>query len=286
MNRKRETYHHLRRLFNCLNSLEHIYLTDQELRDFGIKLLPLNLNGDNNRTGGGEIQYFVPLALEKLKSLPQAEFDLAPFEPGHGLTYGSGLLNTFRRHLGQELPRHLWRSPTEDSLSMFCQWESTLLSFNITRDGIVKNPMSPDDYYWTRCWEFTTDNPSYPHLIVMSAHNLHPGKSEERKISRGELIILLRMIMTRIEDPSLEKHEIYPVLMVTAFDYKIRIMQAYFDGQLHLQLGPFIDLERYSEDKKDLILSWIMNEPAGNTRKPTEAILSRSVKAVAAGDSP
>lgn len=55
-------------------------------------------------------------------------------------------------------------------------------------------------------------------------------------------------------------------------------------GSLHLQLGETIDMETYHEDKLNLIISWLMNDPVGNTLKSTEPIDSRFKAAVAAAD--
>lgn len=91
--RKREQYHHLRRLFRCLKFLQYIYLTDDDFHQFGIELSPLNLNGGSHATLEGETQYFAPLAKEKLQALSQPKFELSPYEPGHGIATSAARRN-------------------------------------------------------------------------------------------------------------------------------------------------------------------------------------------------
>lgn len=58
---------------------------------------------------------------------------------------------------------------------------------------------------------FTTDK-DYPQGIIVSLQNRVPDKEHEFSVTRGELVLINKMMMTSMERPN-SQHEIYPVCL-------------------------------------------------------------------------
>lgn len=153
------------------------------------------------------------------------------------------------------------------------------------------------------------------HMIFSSLHGLSPDDSDGSKISRSELLSLTSVLMERLKLTKLFYHEVYPVgfppqyltdpkepqkanepplfqdvltyifpsqvLMISIHNRKIRLIQAHFDGKiLHLQCSSFLDFPSFDKPMFDFFLRWVISNPVGDTKIPTDTVLPKDTLAV------
>lgn len=72
---------------------------------------------------------------------------------------------------------------------------------------------------------FTSDK-GYPHGVIVSAQNRVPDKEHEFSVTRGELVLINKMMMASMERPN-SKHEIYPVCIPIFFSPDLQLSPVY-----------------------------------------------------------
>ncbi|WEW59338.1 hypothetical protein PRK78_004808 [Emydomyces testavorans] len=271
--RLRDNYWYLRELFASSLKLDHIYLNDGDLKKYGIKVSQLSLSEEEAKTSQA-VHFFKPLPSKDFEKLYLSPFTLPPYEPECGICNALGLANHVLESLGDTIP--IEKRPSKKKFSVLTCTVWDLAGYGLrTADGLCETRgKMATDYEWRIHQVLSAAGTNEPHIVLFSVHNLVPEANQELTLTRGEITLLLRMILERMESASDGECEIFPVLMVSLFLRHVRLVQAYFDGEfLHMKIAPFINLTTYDKGKVDLLLRHILGNPVGNTRMPTKSVL-------------
>ncbi|KAJ5966733.1 hypothetical protein N7501_002981 [Penicillium viridicatum] len=104
-----------------------------------------------------------------------------------------------------------------------------------------------------------------PHMKAVIYHGL---EGEDSIVCRGELLIILRLMLSQLRKVRLLHHNVAPILIVSFVGMNARLLESYFDGEslvLHAS-----DIYELSEQTTTLMVfkgfaDWFLGEPAGNT---------------------
>lgn len=266
--------------------LESIYLNDNEIEQYGIKISQMSAVSRQQPKDSKASRFFEPFPDEEFKQLYQHPFEFGGYDLEPGISGPLGFARDVSKHLAESIPKKKRRNERISSLLDAGIWEHTSYGHRTTKGLYQANISSPTDYEWRIHGVWSPRETDEPHIVLFSIHNLVPEKGKGFSVTRGEVILLLRMILERIESGE-AKYEIYPVLMVSFFRQSVRIAQAHFDGEhIHMQVAPFIDFVGYDKANLDLLLRHILSKPTGDARMPTKSVQVYKEKAKRAQASP
>ncbi|PYI33271.1 hypothetical protein BP00DRAFT_424123 [Aspergillus indologenus CBS 114.80] len=104
---------------------------------------------------------------------------------------------------------------------------------------------------------------SFPHSKAAIYNNM---EGVHHKLLRGELLILLRMMLGRLKKRPLLEHMIAPVFMVSFMGKRARAIEAYYDGQhLILRRTAFYNFPEQTSPAFKELGEWYCGNPTGNT---------------------
>ncbi|OOF91745.1 hypothetical protein ASPCADRAFT_509744 [Aspergillus carbonarius ITEM 5010] len=91
----------------------------------------------------------------------------------------------------------------------------------------------------------------------------------EESLRRSEVLPIVGYMRWRLRQFDLIRHYIFPVLVISIFRSKARILQAYHDGHhLYISKSPFVDFKENKRENYELFVRWVHGVPCGDTKTP------------------
>lgn len=120
------------------------------------------------------------------------------------------------------------------------------------------------------------DFPKRPHFLCLMATDIN---GENDKITRGELLCILRMQEKFYQVPFFKQHTIFPILLISFMGSRhARMLQAHYDGlKLVVRKTELYDFTRgRNVEALSLFSRWAASSGIGNTRPEGSATLKSS----------
>ncbi|KAL2814679.1 hypothetical protein BDW59DRAFT_20365 [Aspergillus cavernicola] len=255
----------LNRIFHTIKASQDVVLTDRHLKELGIKLSSFNLETDT--TDGRTATFFRPLSKGELPTIDWNNLDLWEWYEG----------------LGEE--------PARVDHNLYSVWHQVwagwfLNDVKMTWTGCEEIPVGGgaefpprNPYQWVAHHETQAKSLTIPHFMVKVTHHAEP----DERISRGEVLPITSYMEWRLRLTHYVQHFYMPILVVSFFRSKARILQAYHDGkQLHISMSKFYDFKEDNHTNYELFARWLHSKPCGDTSAPInivgEKLDDRSVK--------
>ncbi|KAK2810360.1 hypothetical protein FQN50_003091 [Emmonsiellopsis sp. PD_5] len=277
LQRKKQHFRVLRKLFHDLKCKpESIYFPVDELQGFGIQVSPLDLHSGPTATKPGERQFFHPIPASEFRKFPQPPYEApsleletsAKWRKKNRIANSRSLNVDIHNHIARELPEEV-RTNEHYALRCFTKWKRIFAPGDQNLFGYGGGSHPEELLDWFVGEAYSAMSKEYPHLIISGLVGIEPDASVKGKIARSELLMLVDCMMHVMEIPYLFFHAIYPILVMSIFDGKIRFVQGYFDGEaLCIQYSQFLDFTTPNEATFELTLRWVLANPIGDTETP------------------
>ncbi|KAF7122064.1 hypothetical protein CNMCM5793_000019 [Aspergillus hiratsukae] len=114
------------------------------------------------------------------------------------------------------------------------------------------------------CYHITDLNgPTYPHVKAIMYNNM---VATESTILCGELLPILRIMLTQFWKARFIHQMVSPVLIISLMGLKARVIEAYFDGQtLVMRPTKMYDFTHGNNAAFKIFAQWYMGAPVGDT---------------------
>ncbi|RAL00035.1 uncharacterized protein BO80DRAFT_494448 [Aspergillus ibericus CBS 121593] len=246
-------YRDLTRIFNATKACDHTNLTDSDLRTLGITLAAFDLQG---KSTGDAKTFFQPLPKSELPAIDWGRVRFSDWTEGY-----SHEPRRVERVL-QSVSNRLWCSWLENSKKQ--PWVQRKCYREIP--SIATGEHTPDvPYEWQTCGEIEAKSFDIPHCSFRVYHYAEP----EESLRRSEVLPIVGYMRWRLSQFDYICHHTFPVLVVSIFRSKARILQAYHDGQrLHISKSRFVDFREPKRENYELFVRWIHGVPCGDTEAP------------------
>ncbi|KKZ68154.1 hypothetical protein EMCG_06165 [[Emmonsia] crescens] len=266
--RRAQNLKHVRVLNDKLLDFRGICLATKDLAYFGVRISRLDLHSDQNTVADPEQQFFAPQPVESFVELPQNE------KPNPEIYADGGHKNSLGLDLERDLHSHLKDgSRFEKHATWSIMWPD---NFEYENSGeIIYN----SSFEWRLSAVFDTIPKlrDKPHMMFTVIHDHSVDENSDNSVIRGEIISAVAMMKWIMRRAAFKEHELFPVLIVSIWRDKVRIVQVHFDGQhVHMALSDFLDFKDYAQASWNMLTRWVLNTPIGNTRVPTKSPPSSS----------
>ncbi|KAE8328515.1 hypothetical protein BDV39DRAFT_174102 [Aspergillus sergii] len=114
------------------------------------------------------------------------------------------------------------------------------------------------------CYRITyLDDPSYPHIMAVVYNNL---VATDDTVLYGELLPILRIMLTQLWNLRFIHHMVSPVLIFSLMGLKVRVIEAFFqDQRLVLRPTKLYDFTHGNDAAFKVFAQWYMGKPIGDT---------------------
>ncbi|EER43974.1 conserved hypothetical protein [Histoplasma capsulatum var. duboisii H88] len=257
--RKKVVIRRLRSMYMMVKQFKPSSFGDSDLTRLGIKLLPLDLT-QPAATGPC---FYAPVSENEVPGVPWGTGRLKLYEPeaeDNKHSYRAlGIIENASRWMGSQLKPG----------SGHTEWSDTLLTRCYREDPGIPNARAEylaggANYNWSVNGDVEAYSVEYPHCKF---HILQDAEAEE-PLRRSEILPILVFMRWRMSILKYPQHEVFPVLVISHFGIKGRILIAHFDGtHLCIQKSDIYDL-RGGEDAKnfELFARWRASDAAGKTK--------------------
>jgi len=108
---------------------------------------------------------------------------------------------------------------------------------------------------------------SFPHTMLTLVHAID---GDNDQLLRGELLVIVDVIRSRLKDPEMQEHNTTPILLFSFFgNHQARIIQAHFDGdRIAMLKSPLygFSTEEQLNANLSVFVRWMANEPVWDTK--------------------
>ncbi|KAJ5542600.1 hypothetical protein N7535_005022 [Penicillium sp. DV-2018c] len=128
-------------------------------------------------------------------------------------------------------------------------------------DSDMDNERGQPDFV---CYDIAEpEDPAYPHAKAIMFNNLIPTDSS---ILYGELISILRIMLTQLRMSKFLHQFVTPVLIFSLMGFQARVIEAFFkDDKLVLRLTKFYDFSHGNRNAFKTFALWWLGNPVGTT---------------------
>ncbi|RAL00037.1 uncharacterized protein BO80DRAFT_502927 [Aspergillus ibericus CBS 121593] len=246
-------HHDLTRIFNATKNFSRTALTNGDLESLGIKLSHLDLEGDPH---GGHQTFYQPLPKSELPAIDWGSIEFSNWTEG----------DSDEVHRVEYTLQHV-------SNEVWCSWLVDDKQVSWVQQGcyheeprVASGEHTPDvPYEWQTCAEFEASSIDIPHCGFRLYHYAQP----EEPLRRSEVLPIVGYMRWRLTQFDYIRHYTFPVVVISIFRSKVRILHAYHDGNhLHISKSHFVDFKENKRGNYELLVRWIHGVPCGDTTAP------------------
>ncbi|KAI9373419.1 hypothetical protein BJX61DRAFT_382554 [Aspergillus egyptiacus] len=122
-------------------------------------------------------------------------------------------------------------------------------------------------YDWNAYYEFEIPSILFPHMICKLQNDTEP----DERISHGEVLTIAAYMEWRLRNLKYSVDYYVPMLVLSFFNSKARILQASHDGkQLRIDMSELYDMKPTNRDNYEELARWLFSTPCGKTREPID----------------
>ncbi|PWY87804.1 hypothetical protein BO94DRAFT_565698 [Aspergillus sclerotioniger CBS 115572] len=126
--------------------------------------------------------------------------------------------------------------------------------------------MFENDYYWHVSFTARTRmDINLPHMKCLIANDI----TGDDRLTRGELISIVNIMVGRLHTRHLRPHVIAPVMLYSLMGpHHLRVLEAYYNGvNLVVRKTKLYDMKEYDEKTLELLTRWWLGHAVGDTTK-------------------
>ncbi|KAE8354007.1 hypothetical protein BDV28DRAFT_95356 [Aspergillus coremiiformis] len=244
---------HLEHVFEAMKISKHTALADLDLEKLRIKLSSLDLEGNSH---GDNSAFFRALSKSELPEIEWEEVEFSEWTEGYS-DEPRRIDNTL-----QSLSNQLWGAWLRYNKKQ--PWIQRKCYKEVPSIGTGE--YTPDvPYEWQTHGDVEATSLAIPHCSFRVIHYADPGEP----LRRSEVLPIVAYMRWRMIQFDYIEHYIFPVLVVSIFRSKVRLLQAYHDGEhLRISKSKFYDLTENISGIYELLIQWIHGIPCGDTEAP------------------
>ncbi|KAK2811368.1 hypothetical protein FQN50_002245 [Emmonsiellopsis sp. PD_5] len=258
MERRKVVIGQLRSMYHRVKQFKPSSFSDSDLTRLGIKLLPLDLT----QLAATGPCFYAPISENEVPAVPWGTEGLKVYEPEAEDSKHSYRALGIIQNVSQWI---VFQKPG----SGHTEWSDTLLTRCYREDPGIPNARAEyvaggANYNWSVNGEMEAYSAEYPHCKF---HILQEVEAEE-PLRRSEILPILAFMPWRMSILKYRQHEIIPILLISHFGTKGRILIAHFDGTHPCIQKSEIYHLRGGKDAKnfELFARWRASDAVGNTK--------------------
>ncbi|KAL4860658.1 hypothetical protein BDV12DRAFT_204818 [Aspergillus spectabilis] len=142
-------------------------------------------------------------------------------------------------------------------------WVDSRYNMKFSRPTVGYVPRHP--YAWTANCGLQVDNIQLPHFSFRLVNYTKPQET----LARGELLAITAYMEWRAKQPEYVERYYLPVLCISVFAGKARLLLAYHDGKnLCISKSKLYDFSKNQIENYELLARWMYSKPCGDTDEP------------------
>ncbi|KAK2801624.1 hypothetical protein FQN50_007685 [Emmonsiellopsis sp. PD_5] len=241
---------HLNRISSATKDLKQTVLTSQ-LEGLGIRLSFLDLEGDS----GHDMTFYRPLPKEQF---PVINWDGVGFSDWtEGYSEESRRVDITLDNISSELWGAWLRNNKQQPWAQYKYYRAGQIATG------EYTPNAP--YQWQTRGDIEAKSLYIPHCSFRIIHYIDP----EEPLRRSEVLPIVAYMKWRIRQFNYVEHYVFPILAISIFRSKARVLQAHHDGRhLHISKSNFYDFKTNIKENYELFARWIHSIPCGDTTTP------------------
>ncbi|PYI03947.1 hypothetical protein BO78DRAFT_373950 [Aspergillus sclerotiicarbonarius CBS 121057] len=240
--------HDLTRILNATKELDHTALTDSDLEALGIKSSELDLEGAPH---GDHKSFYQPL--------PRSELPVIKWDKVRFSEWSEGYSDEVHRveYTLQSVSNKLLCSWLENDKKL--SWSQQ--ECHRERPSVATGEHTFDaPYQWQTFADFQSDSIDIPHCSFRMYHYAEP----EESLRRSEVLAITGYMRCRLRQFDYVCHYTFPVVAISIFRSKVRILHAYHDGHhLYVSKSQFVDVKENNHENYELLVRWVHGTDGG-----------------------
>ncbi|CAP79721.1 hypothetical protein E8E15_005534 [Penicillium rubens] len=240
-------------LEEVIDQLEVHTLDASQIDELNIKHHPMTLDKDSDL----QPRFFAPR-----HNLPRPTDELIQDAVGyltHPLAFQDSMTRAY--HFERTWADYAFHETSRPYNKEHDPWRSMAVCEHNPFKGLYK--YDKPDFGVFHIWDVAS--PAFPHMKAVAWNGL---ETESSKVCRGELLIILRLMLGQLRKVRLLHHDVAPIMIVSLIGKRGRLLESYFEGEsLILRCSDLYDFsdEQTTSMAYKAFAEWYLGAPAGKT---------------------